>query len=130
MKRGLKILQGNIWYIFAAYIAGAQDASFVSGFFAVASSSPFDYVENLFLDRGLFLFKEHQSIDYMRGTKRAGVSDSGAANTNSFDGPQIIMTYTTTPDYKIPLTSDGDSQAKMGGTQIKDVISNSGRFKN
>ncbi|GJT79868.1 phosphoglycerate mutase-like protein AT74 [Tanacetum coccineum] len=38
--------------------------------------------------------------------------------------------YTTTPDYKIPLTSDGVSQAKLAGTQIKYVISDSGRFNN
>nr|GEV05131.1 putative reverse transcriptase domain-containing protein [Tanacetum cinerariifolium] len=38
--------------------------------------------------------------------------------------------YTPTPDYNIPLTSDSVSQAKMVGTHIEDVISDSGRFIN
>lgn len=38
--------------------------------------------------------------------------------------------YTTTPDYKIPLTQDGLAQAKLAGTQIRDVISDSGKLRN
>lgn len=38
--------------------------------------------------------------------------------------------YTTTPDYKIPLTEDGIAQAKLAGTQIRDVISDSGKLRN
>ncbi|KAI3506343.1 hypothetical protein L1887_28700 [Cichorium endivia] len=38
--------------------------------------------------------------------------------------------YTTTPDYKIPLTQDGIAQAKLAGTQIRDVISDSGNLRN
>ncbi|XP_023746366.1 phosphoglycerate mutase-like protein AT74H [Lactuca sativa] len=38
--------------------------------------------------------------------------------------------YTTTPDYKIPLTPDGIAQANLAGTQIRDVISDSGKLRN
>lgn len=38
--------------------------------------------------------------------------------------------YTTTPDYKIPLTPDGIAQAKLAGTKIRDVISDSGNLRN
>ncbi|KAI3824417.1 hypothetical protein L1987_05876 [Smallanthus sonchifolius] len=38
--------------------------------------------------------------------------------------------YTTTPDYKIPLTTDGINQAKLAGKQICDVISDSGNLRN
>nr|XP_043606709.1 phosphoglycerate mutase-like protein AT74H [Erigeron canadensis] len=38
--------------------------------------------------------------------------------------------YATTPDYKIPLTEDGIQQAKLAGTQIRNVVSDSGKLKN
>ncbi|XP_071693524.1 phosphoglycerate mutase-like protein AT74H [Rutidosis leptorrhynchoides] len=38
--------------------------------------------------------------------------------------------YTTTPDYKIPLTDEGISQAKLAGAKMRDVISDSGKLKN
>lgn len=38
--------------------------------------------------------------------------------------------YTTTPDYKIPLTDAGIQQAKLAGAQIRNVISDSGNLKN
>lgn len=33
--------------------------------------------------------------------------------------------YTTTPDYRIPLTDHGLSQARLAGTRLRDVVSNS-----
>ncbi|KAK1432430.1 hypothetical protein QVD17_09326 [Tagetes erecta] len=38
--------------------------------------------------------------------------------------------YSTTPDYKIPLTQQGITQANLAGTKIKTVISDSGTNKN
>ncbi|KAA8545066.1 hypothetical protein F0562_019835 [Nyssa sinensis] len=38
--------------------------------------------------------------------------------------------YTTTPDYKIPLTQQGIAQAKLAGAQIQSVISENGRSNN
>ncbi|KVH92173.1 phosphoglycerate mutase-like protein AT74 [Cynara cardunculus var. scolymus] len=38
--------------------------------------------------------------------------------------------YTTTPDYKIPLTQQGISQAKHAGTRIRHIISDSGTNNN
>ncbi|KAM0004757.1 putative phosphoserine phosphatase [Helianthus debilis subsp. tardiflorus] len=37
--------------------------------------------------------------------------------------------YATTPDYKIPLTEAGIQQAKEAGKKIRDVISESGKWK-
>lgn len=39
-------------------------------------------------------------------------------------------TYATTPDYKIPLTQQGISQAKLSGSRIRQVISDDGRLSN
>ncbi|MFS7940455.1 putative histidine phosphatase superfamily, clade-1 [Helianthus anomalus] len=37
--------------------------------------------------------------------------------------------YATTADYKIPLTEAGIQQAKEAGKKIRDVISDSGKWK-
>lgn len=37
--------------------------------------------------------------------------------------------YTTTPDYKLPITDGGISHAKLTGTKIRDVISDSGKLE-
>lgn len=38
--------------------------------------------------------------------------------------------YSTTPDYKIPLTKQGMEQAKLAGSQIRSVVSDSGSTNN
>ncbi|KAE9445083.1 hypothetical protein C3L33_23018, partial [Rhododendron williamsianum] len=38
--------------------------------------------------------------------------------------------YSTTPDYKIPLTPNGVAQAKLAGAQIRRVVSDDGRYRN
>ncbi|KAF7114647.1 hypothetical protein RHSIM_RhsimUnG0080200 [Rhododendron simsii] len=38
--------------------------------------------------------------------------------------------YSTTPDYKIPLTPNGVAQAKLAGAQIRRVVSDDGRSRN